>query len=146
MAWEEQTGNGGGTEEEREFVSTKIGTRFEGTFVQMSQRKPSRYGGEVRYVSADLTDGRQILFAASKILLDRVEDADLEPGDGIRLSVEEAESKAGNKYALPRLYVNRAGGAARPAPAAAQQKAPAEDPWASTPPPSEPPEDDDPGF
>lgn len=140
MGWEEQGGNTGNYEQEdREFISVKIGVRFEGTFVRMSARKPSRYGGELRYVAVDLTDGRKVMITASKILLERLEAAGLVEGDQIRVSVEAAESKAGNEYALPRLYVNRRGGQAAPQPAQRPQAAPPA-------PPAPPVDDDDPGF
>lgn len=110
MAYEEISGNGGNNED-REFVSAKIGATFEGTFQSMSRRLPSQFGGEYRVVSLDLVDGRKVALPAGKILLERLESAGLNPGDQIKIVVESATSKANRTYALPRLYVNRSGGA-----------------------------------
>lgn len=123
MAYEEIGGNGGGSGEyeDRERVNLKIGVTLEGTFRRMSQRMPSRYGGEYRYVDFDSTDGRKMTFGASKITLERFENAELADGDRFKLVVESAKSKeSGNTYARPRLFVDRAAGepAAKPAPAA----------------------------
>ncbi|WP_190822034.1 hypothetical protein [Saccharopolyspora pogona] len=108
MAYEEISGNGGNNEN-REFVSAKIGATFEGVFQGMSRRLPSQFGGEFRVVSLDLVDGRKVALSAGKILLERLEDADLEQGDRVKIVVESAQSKQGRKYALPRVYVDRSG-------------------------------------
>lgn len=118
MAFEEVQGNAGG-EDDREFVSAKIGAEFEGVFRGMSRRLPSKFGGEYRIVSVDLVDGRKVAIPAGKILLERIEGAGLAEGDGVKIVVESAESKAGRTYALPRLFVDREGGTAAPANATA---------------------------
>lgn len=124
MAYDEEIGgNGGGSGEyeDRERVNVKIGVTIEGTFRRMSQRLPSQYGGEHRYVDVDTADGRKQSFSASKIVLERFENAELADGDRFKLVVEQGTSKDGKrKYALPRLFVDRASGepAAQSVPAA----------------------------
>lgn len=112
MSYEEIQGNGGGNFEEREFVSAKIGITFEGTFVDLGRTTEGQYG-EYRVLAFDSTDGRKMACRASKILLERLESAGLNPGDKLKVVVESATSKAGRTYALPRLFVSR--GAGQPA-------------------------------
>lgn len=122
MAYEEVKGNGGGSFEEREFVSAKIGAEFEGSFVGMGPLTEGQYGS-YRVVSFDSVDGRKLAVRASKILLERLEAAGLNPGDGMKVIVESETSKAGRTYALPRLFVNRSAGSA-PKASAPQASAP----------------------
>lgn len=125
MAYEEVQGNGGSYEdmEPREFVSAKIGTSFEGTFVDMRPAKDGKYG-QYRPTLVDLNDGRKVIIRASRYLLERLEGADLEPGDGIKIVVEAKKSKNGNTYGNPRVYVDRKGGQ-RQADVSAAESAPA---------------------
>lgn len=108
MAFEEIQGNNGGSGNfvEREFVSAKIGVTFEGTFVELGRLTEGQYG-EYRVLAFDTADGRNMACRASKILLERVEAAGLNPGDQIKVQVDSAQSKAGRTYALPRLFVSR---------------------------------------
>ena len=116
MAYEEISGGNGGNDD-REFVSAKIGAEFEGIFRGMSNPMPSQYGGEYRVTSIDTLDGRKIAVRATKILLERLEAAGLTDGDKLKIRVEEATTKDGKRtYANPRLFVDRSGGGA-PAPA-----------------------------
>lgn len=111
MAFEEVAGSGNGEFEEREFVSAKIGVTLEGVFQRLSPRIPSKwYDGEYRIIDVDLTDGRKVAIPAGKILLERVESAGLAAGDRIKIEVGSATAKkSGREYALPRVYVDRAG-------------------------------------
>lgn len=123
MAFVEVQGNNGGNVEEmepREFVSAKIGTSFEGTFVDMRPEKTGPYG-EYRPTLMDLNDGRKIIIRASKYLRERLENADLNPGDGLKIVVEAKKSKNGYTYGNPRVYVDRKGGQPQAATSAAEQ-------------------------
>lgn len=125
MAYEEIGGNGGGEYEERERFSLRVGDSVEGTFRRMSRLQPSKYGDGLsyRFVDIDRLDGVKGVILAGKILLERLEAADLHDGDRVKIVITEATSGAGRVYALPKLFVDRAGSA--PAPAAAPAAAPA---------------------
>lgn len=143
MAWETVEGNGGGDYEDRERLSVKIGSKFEGTIVRVGNQRTGQYG-EMRWVDIDTTDGRKCNFPASGILLDRVNEANLLPGDAIRLEfVSQApKNPKGNPYNKPILQVNRGGGeapATESKPKAAKATAKAEPAPADE-------ADDDPGF
>lgn len=123
MAFEEISG-GNGDREEREIQSAKIGTEFEGTFVDML---PVRTGdfGPYRPTLVDLEDGRKVMVRAGKLLLERLEAAGLTPGDGLKVIVEGKPTKDGKRtYANPRVFVDRKGGG-QPAATQAAPKAPA---------------------
>lgn len=123
MAFEEISG-GNGEYEEREFVSAKIGTQFEGTFRNLGPLFEGQYG-QYRVVAFDTADGRKMAVRASKILLERIEAAGLSDGDGLKVVVESATAKkSGNTYANPRVFVDRKGGG-QPAATQAAPKAPA---------------------
>lgn len=136
MAYEEVQGNGGGNyenKEPREFVSAKIGTSFEGTFVDMRPEKKGPYG-RYRPTLLDLNNGEKIIIRASAILRERLEKAEPAPGDGIKIIVEGKKSnETGRTYNHPRVYIDRKGGqpqaatpAAEPAPVAPEQPKQAE--------------------
>ncbi|MGW3992186.1 hypothetical protein ACWEF6_01740 [Amycolatopsis sp. NPDC004772] len=131
MAWETIEGNGGGDFEEREKLAVTIGSKIEGTVKRVGDRHEGTYG-DVRWVDVDTLDGVEGVFPARKILLDRVEDADLKPGDQIRIEfVSEKPKKGGKPYNKPILQVNRGGGAtakkADPKPAPKSKPEPATD-------------------
>lgn len=110
MAWETIEGKGDGEFEERELLPVTIGSKIEGTVKRVSDRFEGTYG-DVRWVDVDTLDGVEAKFPARKILLDRVEDADLKPGDQIRVEfVSEKPKKGGKPYNKPILQVNRGGG------------------------------------
>ena len=113
MAFTEIQGSNSGTGNfvEREFVSAKIGATFEGVFVDLGKLTEGQYG-QYRVLAFDTKDGRNMACRASKILLERLESAGVVPGDEIKVQVDSATSKAGRTYALPRLFVNRAGDSA----------------------------------
>lgn len=118
--------SGGSSNEDREFVSAKIGLEFEGAFRGMSRPMPSQYGGEYRVTSFDLTDGRKIAIRATKILLERLEAAELSDGDKVKVVIESKPTKDGKRtYANPRIFVDRQGG--QPAPSAPVKSAPVAD-------------------
>ena len=95
---------------DREKIPFKVGTAFEGTVVRISDRKPSNFGGEVRYIDVDTTDGRKIAFGVSKFKLEMFEDLRYQPGDGIRVNVEERETTDGQrKYADPGFEIDERG-------------------------------------
>lgn len=121
MAYEEVSNSN--FDNDREFKSAKIGTEFEGTFVSASKRIGGQYG-EYRVLNLDLRNGEKIAIRASKILLEKLEAARPNAGDGLKIVVESAQSKGGRTYALPRVYVDRRGGAG-PVPPAAEKPAPA---------------------
>lgn len=112
--YQEVQGNGGGSFEEREFVSARIGVTFEGTFVDLGRLTEGQYG-PYRVLAFDTEDGRKMACRASKILLERLEDAiedeRLTKGDKFKVVVESQKAKkSNNTYALPRLFVSRSGG------------------------------------
>ncbi|MDA3643820.1 hypothetical protein LZ318_11725 [Saccharopolyspora indica] len=106
MGYQEIGGGNGGSFEQREFVSAKIGTEFEGAFVDLGRLTEGQYG-QYRVLAFDTEDGRKMACRASKILLERLEQAGLNPGDKLKVTVESATSKQGRTYALPRLFVSR---------------------------------------
>lgn len=107
MAYEEvKTGNGGDFED-RERVNVKIGVTLEGTFRRASKLMESKFGGDVRYVDLDSVDGRKLSFAATKILLERLDAARPQDGDMLKIVVKAATSKAGRTYADPKVYIDR---------------------------------------
>lgn len=144
MAWETIEGNSGsdGEFEERELLKVTIGSKIEGTVKRVSDRYDGNYG-EVRWVDVDTLDGVEAKFPARKILLDRVEDADLKPGDQIRIEfVSEKPKNGGKNYNKPVLQVNRGGGNS-PAKASEPKKAaPKAAPKSKAPEPA----DDEPDF
>lgn len=109
--WEKAPSTGADYDD-REKLNITIGSSVEGTVVRISQARPSQFGGEYRFVDLDLVDGRQASFGASKILLERIESLRPVPGDRLRITVGEATSKGGRKYALPEVYIARADGEA----------------------------------
>lgn len=119
MSWEtpEIKTTAGGSED-RERIPVAIGLELEGTVVRISDRQPSRFGGEVRYVDIDTTDGRKVTVSFSGWkLVDRFEPIGYQPGDGIRLRVVKKKSEISQKtYGNLEFQINRRGGA--PAPAA----------------------------
>lgn len=140
--WETIEGNGGGDFEERELLPVTIGSRIEGTVRRVSERFEGTYG-DVRWVDIDTLDGVEAKFPARKILLDRVEDADLKPGNQVRIEfVSEMPKKGGKPFNKPVLQVNRGGGS--PAKAEPKKAAPKATPKAKAAPESS--NDDEPDF
>lgn len=117
---------GSDRDDDREFVSAKIGLEFEGVFRSMSRPVPSQYGGEYRVVSFDLVDGRKIAIRATRIFLERLEAAELSDGDKVKVIIESKKTKDGKRtYGYPRVFVDRQGG--QPTPAAPAKSAPVSD-------------------
>lgn len=124
MSYEEITGDGGGGDyEEREFISVGIQNtkELEGTFRGRLSRVIEGTYGPYRVASFDLTDGRKVAVRASRILLERLEKAGLNDGDGVKIVVEPQPTKDGKKtFGNVRLFVKRgAAPAATPPPQAA---------------------------
>lgn len=125
MAYTEVSG-GSARDDDREFVSARIGLEFEGVFRGMSRPMPSQFGGEYRVTSFDLTDGRKIAIRATKILLERLEAAELSDGDKVKIVIEPKQTKDGKRtYGNPRIFVDRQGG--QPTPATPAKSAPVKD-------------------
>lgn len=107
---------------DRERVALKAGTQFEGTVVSVSGRKPSEYGGEVRYVDVDRTDGKKISFGIGGWKLEDVfEPIGYQAGDGIRLEIvtRQPAKPGGKTYSYPEFEIDRRGARTVPAASAA---------------------------
>jgi hypothetical protein len=95
---------------DRERVRFATGLKFEGVIVAISDRKPSNYGGEVRYIDVDRTDGSKISFGLSKFKLEMFEDYGYQTGDGIRVDVTETTTQDGQRtYGDPGFEIDARG-------------------------------------
>jgi hypothetical protein len=139
MAWETVEDNGGGDFEERERLSTKIGSRVEGTFRRVGDLRDGKYG-PVRWVDVDTLDGVEGNFPLRsqqhlKVLENALEDELLTPGVQVRFLFDAKETGGGNTMNKLTIQVNRGGGGkATPKKTATKAKAP------------EPADDDEPDF
>jgi len=117
MAWETVTNPnaGGGDFEDRDKVKFGIGLKLEGTVVRVSDRKTSKFGGDVRYVDIDTTDGRKVTIGVSGRRLDYdFEHVGYQPGDGIRVEVTEQKTDNDVTYGRADFQINKGAGSAAP--------------------------------
>lgn len=138
MAWETinpgNGGNGNGERVEREIVRYDFNLAFEGTFVDLLKEVDGKFG-VYRPLLVDYSDGRKVMIRTNGLLTEALEEANLQPGNGLRVKVERAVSKStGNVYKKPIVQVNRETGGTAPAteqaPAAPVAPAPAPAPAA----------------
>lgn len=122
MAWETPQRPAANEDyEDRERLKFAIGLNLEGTVVRISDRKPSTFGGEVRYVDVDTTDGRKVSFGVSDWKLERFEFVGYQPGDGIRVQVVGEPTKDGKRTkGEPKFSIERRNAA----PAASHEEPP----------------------
>lgn len=116
MAWETiNSGNGGNGERvEREIVRYDFNLAFEGTFVDLLREVDGKFGA-YRPLLVDYSDGRKVMIRTSGLLTEALVEANLQPGNGLRVKVEKAVSKStGNVYKKPIVQVNRETGGATP--------------------------------
>lgn len=146
MAWETYSGNAGNgdyEQEEREWISFKIGTTAEGALDAFGKRKPSRFDdGEELAVFWTGTDGVKYFGIARKVVLERFDAARLAKGDRFKLDIVkiQPEKQGAKAYGSPTLLVDRASGEA----ASQAAEMPAEAPKSA--PASPVPDLDDPPF
>lgn len=99
---------------DREKVKFAIGLSLEGVVTRITDRKPSQFGGEVRYVEVDTTDGRKVSFGLSDFKLEIFEEADFREGEEFGVDVEARQNKDGSKtYGYPVFSYNGADRAKR---------------------------------
>lgn len=113
MAWEQAPEPTKGDYEDRETLRFAIGLKLEGTVVRIGDLRPSKFGGEMRFVDVDTTDGRKVSFGLSSWKLDRFEAVQYRAGDGIRVEVKAEQTKNGNTAGKPYFQVERRGGTER---------------------------------
>jgi hypothetical protein len=99
---------------DREKVKFAIGLSLDGIVTRITDRKPSQFGGEVRYVEVDTTDGRKVSFGLSDFKLEIFEEADFREGEEFGVEVEPRQNKDGSKtYGYPVFAYNPADRAKR---------------------------------
>lgn len=85
----------------------KHGDSFEGTVLEISREFPGQYGN-LRVIVLKGEEGNVFKVFASKILLDRVNEADPRPGDKLKGEREDRTGKeSGRMYVSANLWIDR---------------------------------------
>lgn len=107
MAWDKVSGNNDEYKDVPVRKLTKNGDSFEGTLLEISREFPGQYGN-LRVLVLKDDNGDVYKIFASKILLDRVNEADPRPGDKLKGEREDRTGKeSGRMYVSANLWIDR---------------------------------------
>lgn len=107
MGWDKVSGNNDEYKDAPVLKLTKSGDSFEGTVLEISRQFPGQYG-DLRVLVLRGEDGNVFKVFASKILLDRINEADPRPGDKLKGEREDRTGKeSGRMYVSANVWIDR---------------------------------------